>query len=147
MTQYLMKKERDLENLQTALNNYNATRFHISPFSLGHETLLINENLENKILSFKKEKGVTFFINNIEIIRFPLKNYSGGFKLEYRDKRGMRIYPYYQNPNDPNMPTPATSVFRHVLDDLLLEIDFQGKIRLELEEINRINQDYWKIVK
>lgn len=147
MTQYLMKKERDFENLQRALDNYKAIRFHIRPFSLGHETLVINKNLENKILSFLNNEGLTFFVDNIEIIKLPLKNYSGGFKLEYRDKKDMRIYPYYTDPNDHNMPIPATSLFRHVLDDLLLEIDFEGKIRLELEEINKINQDYWKVVK
>lgn len=130
-----------------ALDNYQATRFNISPFSLGHETLLINENLENRKLSFLKERELTFFVNNTEIIKFPLRKYSGGFKLEYRDKRGMRIYPYYPDPNDPNMPLLTTSVFRHVLDDLLLEIDFEGKIKLKLEEVNRINQDYWKVVK
>lgn len=142
-----MKKESDFKNLKTALGNYTATSFHISSFSLGHETLLINKNLKNKMLSFKKENGLIFFVNDIEIIRLPLKNYFGGFKLEYRDKEDRRIYPYYTNPNDPDMPIPATSVFRHVLDDLLLEIDFEGKIRLELEEINKINQDYWRVVK
>ncbi len=142
-----MKKESDFKNLQMALDNYKATRFHISPFSLGHEKTLITESLENKNLSFVRERGVTFFINNIEIIKLPLKNYSGGFKLEYRDEKDRRIYPYYTDPNDSEMPSPASSLFRHVLDDLLLEIYFEGKIKLELEEINRINQDYWKITK
>jgi len=142
-----MKKERDFENLQTALENYKATRFSISPFSLGHEKLLINEDLRNRKLSFVREKELTFFINNLEIISFPLRKYSGGFKLEYRDEKGRRIYPYYHHPDDLNMPLPAISSFRHVLDDLLLEIDFEGKIKLELEEINKINQDYWKLAK
>ena len=147
MTQYLMKKEKDFENLQLAIKNYKATCFHISPFSLGNKKTIITENLENKKLSFQKKEGLIFYIDNLEIIRFPLKNYFGGFKLEYRDEKDMRIYPYYSNPDDQNMPLPTTSVFRHVIDDLLLEIKFQGKIKLELEEIDRINQDYWKIAK
>lgn len=142
-----MKKERDFENLNLAIENYKPIRFHISPFSLGNETLVINQNLNNKQLSFSVEKELTIFVDNNKIHTFSLKKYLGGFKLEYRDEKGKRIYPYYQNPNDPYMPLPAISSFRHVLDDLLLEIDFEGKIKLELEEIDKSGQDYWKVVK
>lgn len=149
MSQYLMNQKKDFENLQYALDNYKALIFRVSPFSLGYKTKTVFKNLEGKTLTFQKNKeGFIFFINKKELIKFPLKKYNGGFKLEYQDERGCRLYYDYKNPNDIEMPIPAQSEFRHVIDDLLLEISFKGKILLEEDESpkNQKNQ-YWKLKK
>jgi len=86
MTQYLMDKEKDFEHLQYALDNYNALRLRISPFSLGHETKLIFKDLGGKTLTFQKDKGLKFLLDGKELINFPLKHYTSGFKLEYQEK-------------------------------------------------------------
>jgi hypothetical protein len=142
-----MNKKKDFENLRYALNNYEALMFRVRPFSLGYETKIVFENLKNKTLNFKKDnKGLTFFTNEKELINFPLKKYQYGFKLEYQDKNEFRIYPYYNNPDDPEMPLPVQSEFRHVIDDLLLEISFKGKILLE-EDNDYSSIQYWKLKK
>lgn len=148
MSQYLMNQEKDFENLQYALNNYNALMFKVSPFSLGYETKHVFKSLKEKNLTFQKnKKGLIFFMNKKELIKFPLKKYNQGFKLEYQDERECRLYPHYVNPNDIEMPLPAQSVFRNVIDNLLLEISFNGKILLE-EDNSQFNKiQYWKLKK
>jgi hypothetical protein len=144
-----MNQEKAFENLQYALDNYKALKFKVSPFSLGHETKHLFKNLEGKTLTFQKNKGgLTFFINKKEIINLPFKKYNHGFRLEYQDEKECRIYHNYNNPNDPEMPLPAQSAFRTILDDLLLEIYFKGKILLEEDEFPK-NQSfqYWKLKK
>jgi hypothetical protein len=158
MTQYILKQDMKFENLQYALNNYKSLFLMIRPFSLGNSTFHLAENLEDKLLTFTLDKfGLTLFTNK-ELVHFPLKDYKGEFKLEYRDDRDMRIYQYditqqgynyFDDPNDPMMPNPSKSVFRTILDDSLVEIDFEGKIPLELDKLvkNNLGNSYWKLVK
>lgn len=63
MTQYMMHKEKDFIHLQYALNNYVATFFKVSPFSLGDSKLYLFENLDGKILRFTLDDGLGFFSN------------------------------------------------------------------------------------
>ena len=148
MTQYLMDKKKDFEHLQYALDNYKALMFRVSPKAFSGEKKMVFEDLKGKALKFKKDnKGLTFFTNEKELIIFPLKNYRHGFKLEYQDENWIRIYPYYNDPNYSEMSLPAQSVFRHVIDDLLLEISFKGKILLEKDTDFPHNFQYWKLKK
>lgn len=144
-----MQKEKDFEHLQYALDNYQALRLVISPFSLGNSKLCLAEDLENKILKFSLEDDGLRLFTDKELMHFPLKMQNYGFKLEYRESNDMRIYPYFNNPNDPQMPMPAKSVFRSVIDDSLLEIAFKGKILLELDTLvkNNLGNSYWKLLK
>jgi hypothetical protein len=142
-----MDQKKDFEHLQYALDNYEVLMFRVRPFSLGYETKTVFEDLKGKTLNFKKDnRGLIFFTNERELITFPLKNYRYGFKLEYQDERGFRIYPYYgNNPNDLEMPLPKQSEFRHIIDDLLLEISFKGKILLEEDNDHYRSTQYWKL--
>jgi hypothetical protein len=143
-----MNKEKDFENLQYALENYNALMFKVSPFSLGYETKHLFMDLKEKTLTFQENReGLIFFTDKKELIKFPLKKYNGGFKLEYQDERECRLYYHYNSPNDIEMPLPAQSVFRNVIDDLLLEISFNGKILLEEDNSQFHKTQYWKLKK
>ena len=149
MTQYLMHKNKDYDHLQYALDNYKALNMMISPFSMGNSKLLITRNLENTQLRFELDNGLKLLTDK-ELTHFSLNgDYRSGFKLEYRQDNDMRIYPYFNDPNDSQMPLPAKSVFRKVIDDSLLEITFSGKILLELDELvdNKLANSYWKLVK
>ena len=52
MTQYLMRKERDSENLKNAIKNYEPLWFNVRPFSLGNAKTKVSEDLLGKNLIF-----------------------------------------------------------------------------------------------
>ena len=145
MTQYPLKKEDDFKNLGYALANYQVLRFNVSPFSLSNETTCLTKHLNEEILTFTKNKELRFFIDNNEIIKFPLEDYATGFKLEYRNENQKRIFPMTAFPNRLS-EEPKRSVFRNVIDNLLIEIDFEGKILIEPYELDERNIPlYWKL--
>ena len=80
---------------------------------------------------------------------FPLKDYQKGFSLEYRriepteDGIGrMVILSHGIDPYDPNLPEPQKSTLRTVLDNHLMEIDFEGRINLKFH--SWWDKPYWK---
>jgi len=151
MEQYVMPKELDFENLRLCLDNYKATNLFIrdcggiredGKYDLQGLTK-VKENLENKNLDFKKDKsGLYILIDTKEVFHFPLKS-SGtreadGFSLAYErikiDKNGnerLVMLGRGENPYDPELPEPRSSILRHNLDHHLLEIDFKGRIDLK----------------
>ncbi|MCA9487880.1 MAG: hypothetical protein KC516_02875 [Nanoarchaeota archaeon] len=132
MTQYLTKKRRDLENLNYVLENYAAEFIVISPFSLGNRKGLVSKNLSGKSLEMQIKDEMIFFVDKKPIIKIDKnKHYINGFKIEYRDEKLMRIYPYYDDPNEPilNFIVKKTTL-RNGIDDWLIEITFDGKIKL-----------------
>lgn len=142
MTQYSLRKEKDEENLEKIIKNYKPIYFHVSPkFSTQGGKTLINKSLLGKTFSFKFNNGLKFYIDK-ETVHFPLKNYHG-LKVEYQSKKYFRTYPYYDNPNDPEMPEVKVSAVRSVSDGYLFEIFFKGKILLEPDGLSEEN--YWKV--
>ncbi|MCR4327485.1 MAG: hypothetical protein NUV46_02800 [Nanoarchaeota archaeon] len=152
MTQYLMRKEKDFENLKNSIDLYDSLLFHVSPsgrFSKNKE-IVINESLEGKKLDFYFDNGI-IFLSDKKIIYLPLVSYDSGFKMEYRTDKNMRIYPYNLHPNDPDMPEVKRSVLRNVIDGLLIEISFKGKIILEYDDhpknLKNLMTNFWKVSK
>jgi aromatic ring-cleaving dioxygenase len=147
MTQYLLKKDPKLKELVYALNNYDAKRIVISAFSLGRRTNMnaIGGNIGGS-LELKISNNWEFYVNKKELIQINPHD-DRGFKLEYQDDKYFRIFPYFDNPNDPKLDNLVKySTFRDVVDDYLIEIFFKGKIPLELDK--KINStDFWKIKK
>ena len=144
MGQYMLNKKDDFQNLNLALNQYKIHSINISPFSLGNRTEHLHKKLQNKQFNFTKEKGLTFYIENKKWFNFPLKKNRGGFKIEYQDEKHRRLWIPDYNPNDPTLPKPTYSSLGKVVDDLLLEIYFKGKIKIEPHNIFK---KYWKISK
>ncbi|PIN71031.1 hypothetical protein COV77_04100 [Candidatus Pacearchaeota archaeon CG11_big_fil_rev_8_21_14_0_20_30_13] len=143
MTQYLMRKERDSENLKNAIKNYEPLWFNVRPFSLGNAKTKVSEDLLGKKFNFLFLDGLKFSSDR-DLICLPLKDYKFGFKTEYQNKNGSRIYPYYDDPNDPLLLEVSLTCLRNVIDDLLIEISFKGKIKLEMELYTN-RRKYWKI--
>jgi len=139
-----MRKEKDFKNLQKAIENYTPILFRLSPSHMGNKNLVIYEKLNKKKFNFLFKNDLRFFIDDKELICLPLEKYFGGFKLEYQDKRYNRLYPYYNSPNHVPKKDVFSSCFRHILDDLLIEISFKGKIKLEPDE-NFNGIEYWKL--
>jgi hypothetical protein len=148
MVQYRLKKEKDFKNLQTAINNYTPSYFLARPFSLGNETKYILKNLKNKTFTFETKNGLSFLINKKEILSLPLKDYHKGFSLEYHNSNGFQTWQEYYHPMDPGLPMPKESMLRSVLDDLLIEISFTGKIKLKEDGYfgTHMTEHYWKII-
>ena len=111
-----------------------ATIYAIDKLS-GKKIILIAGG-EDKKLDFKKDKsGLYMLVDSNDVFHFPLKDYQKGFSLEYRriepteDGIGrMVILSHGIDPYDPNLPEPQKSTLRSVLDDHLIEIDFEGRI-------------------
>lgn len=145
MGQYMLNKKKNFENLQNAINNYETHSILISPFSLGNRTELIFKNLEGKLFNFSVGKELSFFIDKEKIISLHLNGPHRPFKIEYQNERFQRLWNEDYHPEDPNLPNPTYSTLRNVIDDLLIEIRFKGKIKLNLDETIG-NTDYWKII-
>ena len=144
MTQYLMRLEKDSENLNSAIEKYENLFFFARPaFTSGIEMSPIVENLDGKKLKFIFQNGLKFSSDK-DLIFLPLKDYKFGFKVEYQSENESRMYPYYDNPNNSTMPSVYFSCLRNVIDNILIEISFKGKIILE-RDISRRGVDYWKI--
>jgi len=144
-----MRKEEDSKNLKRAIERYKPLTFYVRPFSLSNkkEKIKINQKL-NEGFHFTLNDGL-LFAGSTNILYLPLKDYKYGFKLEYQNKNGARIFPHHFYPNDPEMPKVNRSVLRNVIDDLLIEISFEGKIKLEFDDdiknFGNLITNYWKI--
>jgi len=157
MTQYLMRKEKDSKNLKNVIKNYEPLWFNVRPFSLGNAKTKVAEDLRGKKFNFLFLNGLKFSSDR-DLIYLPLNDYKYGFKMEYRNEEGLfeppegrRIYPFELYPDDPSMPEVYQSVLRNVIDDLLIEISFKGKVKLEYddkkEKYSKLVINYWKVLK
>jgi len=150
MEQYWMPKKLDFKNLRLCLDNYSPTFIYIRLVGSMGGTVKVNEKLEDKKLDFKKDKsGLYMLVDSNDVFHFPLKDYQKGFSLEYRriepteDGIGrMVILSHGIDPYDPNLPEPQKSTLRSVLDDHLIEIDFEGRINLKFH--SWWDKPYWK---
>jgi hypothetical protein len=154
MEQYWMPKELDFENLRLCLDNFKVDHLFIRLKGSSGGTVKVNENLDNKILDFRRDSsGLYFLIDSEEVFHFPLNDYnseySKGFSLAYE-----RIEPTEDgigrmvmlgtgiDPYDSDLPEPRSSFLRHVLDDHLLEIFFKGRIDLKFH--SWWQEPHWK---
>src|SRR3989338_7977142 len=125
MEQYWMPKKLDFKNLRLCLKNYTADCLYIRLVGSAGGTVKVDEDLKDRILSFKKDKsGLYLFIDSSQVFHFPLKNYQKGFSLAYEriqptaDGVGRMVFLGTGiDPYDPNLPEPRRSFLRTVLDD------------------------------
>ncbi|MBU1199817.1 MAG: hypothetical protein KKF46_07510 [Nanoarchaeota archaeon] len=156
MEQYWMPKELDFENLKLCLDNYSPDFLYIRLVGSMGGITKVNERLESRMLNFRKDKsGLYMLIDSDEVFHFPLKDYQKGFSLAYEriepteDGIGrMIMLSQGVDPYDPNLPEPRKSTLRTVLDDHLMEIDFEGRINLKFHSWrDKPHGKYWTIDK
>jgi hypothetical protein len=156
MEQYWMPKELDFENLRYCINNYTPLFLYIRLVGSMGGKVKVNEDLKYKNFDFKKEdSGLYMLINSKEVFHFPLKDYQKGFSLAYERIElteggiGRRIIlSHGEEPYNPNIPEPKKSTLRTVLDDHLMEIDFEGRINLKFHSWwDEPHWKYWTIDK
>ncbi len=147
MTQYLLKKNKDLVHLQYALDNYSAVLFNASIYcknlmgAADDASKEVKENLEGKVLKFSRGKELIFSTEK-QLIAIPLVEYTEGFRVEYVDEKMKRIFPHVEDPNASELIEPSFSVLRNVINDVAIDIAFEGKIKLESD-----GKKYWKFAK
>jgi hypothetical protein len=135
MEQYWMPKELDFKNLRLCLDNFEVDSLYIRLTGSRGGTVKVNEELENRILDFRKDKsGLYMVIDSDEVFHFPLKGYQKGFSLAYerfKKDEGMVILGGEVDPYDSNLPEPNKSILRTALDGHLMEIYFKGRIPIK----------------
>ncbi|VVB79611.1 Uncharacterised protein [uncultured archaeon] len=164
MEQYWMPKKLNFRNLRLCLENYNPTYLFIRDcggirenggFDC-HGKAKVNADLKDKILDFRKDKsGLHMLIDTWEVFHFPLRTYYKGFSLAYE-----RIEPSEDgigriinlgcgiDPYDPKLPEPKKSILRTILDDHLMEIEFEGRVNLKFHSWKeKPLWKYWTIAK
>jgi len=149
MTQYMMRQEKDFDHLEYALKNYELLGLFIRPcFTGDHTKNIINMKLKNEEFKFIKENNFTIYVKEKPIITFPLNRYLGNFSVEHLDEKGIPSWNDHFHPMDPGLPKVHSTLLRNDLDNLLIEIEFKGKIKLEQDGYygTHINQQYWKII-
>ena len=150
MEQYWMPKKLDFENLRLCLDNYSPDFLCIRLVGSMGGTVKVNERLNGRMLNFKKNKsGLYMLIDSNIVFNFPLNDYQKGFSLAYerieptKDGIGKIIMlSHGVEPYDPYLPEPTKSTLRTVLDNHLMEIDFEGRINLKFH--SWWNKPYWK---
>lgn len=162
-----MPKKLDFKNLKLCLEHYETERLFIrdcggiredGQYSAQGRTQ-INENLEGKKLSFKKNKsGLYLLIDSEEVFHFPLKNYKDkgqkGFSLAYERIRPtedgigrMVILSTGVDPYDSKLPEPQRSFLRNVIDRNLLEIFFKERVHLKFHSWwQEPHWKYWTVI-
>lgn len=153
-----MPKKLDFRNLRLCLENYNPTYLFIrdcggirenGQFDC-HGRAKVTEDLKGKTLDFRKDKsGLYMLVDSREVFHFPLRTYYKGFSLAYEriepseDGIGRIIRPSHgADPYDPKLPEPGKSTLRTVLDNHLMEIDFEGRINLKFHSWKE--KPFWK---
>lgn len=138
------------------LEHYIAERIFIRLVGSMGGTVKVNEDLQGKVLDFKKKKsGLHIFIDGKEVFHFLLHDYQKGFSLAYerieQTENGvgrMVMLGCGIDPYDENLPEPRRSLLRTVLDDHLMEIYFRGRINLAFHSwYEKPHFKYWKIDK
>jgi len=159
----VIPREDDFMTLRLCLDNYHAEKLFIRDcggiredgrYSLqGRKKVL--EDLEGRMLDFKKDdSGLYLLIDSREVFHFPLDGYDSeltkGFSIAYErveeDGRHVILGAGF-NPYDETLPEPRRSVLRHILDDHLLEITFQGRIELSFHSWwEKPHWKYWRVM-
>lgn len=157
-----MPKELDFENLRLCLDNYSPIFLYIRDCGGIRENgkfscqgrLKVRDDLIGKTLDFRKDdSGLYMLIDSDEVFHFPLEDYYKGFSLAYEriesteDGIGKMVtLSTGIDPYDPNLPEPRKSTLRTVLDDHLMEIDFEGRIHLKFHSWwHKPHFKYWTI--
>lgn len=151
-----MPKRLDFRNLRLCLDNYSPILLYIRLVGSMGGTVKVDESLENRTLDFRKNKsGLYLRIDSNEVFHFPLKDYQKGFSLAYErielteDGIGrMVMLSTGIDPYDQKLPEPRKSTLRTVLDDHLMEIDFEGRVNLKFHSWwIKPHWKYWTIAK
>ena len=152
-----MPKRLDAKNLRNCIRYYTPKSLFIRSVGSMGADVKVRENLHDKTLGFKKVKsGLHMLIGGTEVFCFSLKQeYLKGFSLEYErfeqteDGVGrMVMLSAGVNPYDPNLPEPAQSFLRTVLDGHLMEISFVGRVHLRFHSWwKEPHWKYWVVVK
>jgi len=154
MEQYWMRKKLDFRHLRFCIDNYFLDSLHIRLVGSAGGTVKVNENLEDRILDFRKNKsGLYLLVDSREVFHFPLKDYDKGFSLGYerirptKDGIGrMVMLSHGVDPYDPSLPEPKRSILRIVLDYHLMEIFFKGRVNLKFDSWwIKSHWKYWTI--
>jgi hypothetical protein len=158
MEQYWMPKELDFLNLKKCIDNYKSKKLFIRDCGgmrddgIFHCSGLtkVNKNLYGNELNFRKtDSGLHILLDSEEVFHFPLEDYQKGFSLAYEriEEGGRRIiWGDGKDPYDPYLPKPNKSILRTVLDDHLMEIDFEGRIDLKFHSWwDESDWKYWTI--
>lgn len=150
MEQYWMPKSLDARNLRMCLSGYQVKSLHIRLVGSMGGTIVVNEKLGERKLTFRKDKlGLTFLIDEDEVFHTPLRDYDKGFSLTYEriiptnDGMGrMVMLPTGVDPYDASLPEPSMSILRTVVDNHLIEIGFQGRVHLKFH--SWWQEPHWK---
>jgi hypothetical protein len=163
MEQYHVPSEFYFENLRNCLDWYTASSIFIrdcggiredGEYSLEGLTK-VREDLEGKKLNFRKDdSGLYMLIDSDEVFHFPFQDVGTregkGFAIAYGriDADGRRMFIQGQDPYDSNLPEPKSSAVRDVVDDHLIEIDFEGRINLKFHSWwQKPHFKYWMVEK
>lgn len=162
MEQYWMPKELDLKNLRYCIDMYHPTYLFIRDCGGFREDgtysaqgrMKVSEDLIGRDLDYRKDgSGLTMLIDSEEVFRFPLEDYPKGFSVAYErieqteDGIGrMVMLSHGTDPYDPTLPKPTRSILRTVLDDHLMEIEFDGRINLRPHSwLKKPDWKYWTV--
>jgi hypothetical protein len=140
------------KNIKVLLDNYQARELFVRPFSLSYNKMCAYAKIVDGNIAFLFDKErLNIIINNNVELKFEYKKDKEIFKIEYeRYLDGSRWYkPDYINPNLEGIPIPKKSVLRNVIEGYLVEIEFDGHVKI-IEDQKIVNKnsiaDYWKIV-
>ena len=121
----------------------------------GEGKTKVRAELFDKTLDFRRDNsGLYIFIDSKEVFHFPLRYYHKGFSLAYEriepseDGIGrMVMLSRGVDPYDPDLPEPRKSTLRTILDNHLMEIDFEGRVNLKFHSWWDKESDwkYWTI--
>jgi len=163
-----MPKKSDFKNLRLCLDNHKADFLFIRDCG-GYNPdgtyriqglTKVSERLEGRTLDFRKDRsGLYFLIDDNEVFHFTLKDRSTrdgkGFSLAYERIRPtedgigrMVMLSTGIDPYDPKLPEPRRSFLRHIMDEHLVEIFFEGRIHLKFHSWwQEPHWKYWTVTK
>ncbi len=148
----MLLKEEDKSNISIALNHYTAIDLLIRPFSLSYNKMSIfSEIIDNKLNFQLTEDDLNLTLNEVVKFHFDNEDYPTGFKIEYeRYLDETRWYkPEYLHPNLEGLPEPKFSKLRNVIDGYLIEISFEGRVKIaeiEPHSDKHVTNNYWRLI-
>jgi hypothetical protein len=158
MEQYYIPKKLDFECLRTCLDSYKCENIFIRYVGSQGGNNKVNEDLNERILDFKKSQTkLDFLIDSQKIYSFDLKPYKKNnmsftlaYERKYPDGRIVMLGGGF-DPYDKSLPEPHSSKLRHCFEanniSHLVEITFNGRVDLEFDSWkDKPNFKYWKVV-
>ena len=154
MEKYWMPKELDFVNLRNCLDTYTAKEIFIRGIGSRNRETKLKENLEGKILDFKKDKSNFYFlIDNKDVFKLPWVNVGSrenvGFDLAYErvSPEGTLVFlSGGVDPYDLELPEPIESTLRHNVNDYFIQIKFTGRVHLKFHSWKeKPNFKFWEI--